>query len=179
MSSTGNLITSIQGLSASSGDLSALHRILKGAEETLLADSDLELSTLEQLEPSKHSLGYLYHLPSPFCWPREGGEWTAPILDEVEIANTRRLMMNECMVPVMKLYFWDKTATDFCKKFISYENTPTMLYRLLTQNVLEFACLGCSINHFLSVIVHCLNTFKHMLKEVAIYVLSRFDGNFC
>ncbi|KAH0914408.1 hypothetical protein HID58_028854 [Brassica napus] len=51
MSSTGNLITSIQGLSASSGDLSALHRILKGAEETLRADSDLELSTLEQLEP--------------------------------------------------------------------------------------------------------------------------------
>ena len=51
MSSTENLITSIQGLSASSGDLSALHRILKGAEETLRADSDLELSTLEQLEP--------------------------------------------------------------------------------------------------------------------------------
>ncbi|KAG5394081.1 hypothetical protein IGI04_024044 [Brassica rapa subsp. trilocularis] len=93
MSSTGNLITSIQGLSASSGDLSALHRILKGAEETLRADSDLELSTLEQLEPLLD--WKCSSLTNRFCWPREGGEWTAPILDEVEIANTRRLMMNE------------------------------------------------------------------------------------
>ncbi|WZY74859.1 hypothetical protein YC2023_021243 [Brassica napus] len=69
MSSTENLITSIQGLSASSGDLSALHRILKGAEETLRADSDLELSTLEELDASKHSLGYLYLLDVLTCGP--------------------------------------------------------------------------------------------------------------
>ncbi|KAH0897943.1 hypothetical protein HID58_047511 [Brassica napus] len=29
--------------------------------------------------------------------------------------------------PVMKLYLWDQAATDFCKKFKSYENTPTVL----------------------------------------------------
>ncbi|KAL0760232.1 hypothetical protein Bca101_076382 [Brassica carinata] len=44
------------------------------------------------------------------------------IIDEVEIAT--------CCVfcgPVMKLYFWDQTVTDFCKKFKSYENIPTVL----------------------------------------------------
>lgn len=27
----------------------------------------------------------------------------------------------------MKLYFWDKTAIDLCKKFTAYENTLTLL----------------------------------------------------
>ncbi|KAG2245259.1 hypothetical protein Bca4012_024227 [Brassica carinata] len=63
------VITSIQALSASSGDLSALHRILKGAEETIRTDSDLQLSTLDQLDPSKHSLGYLYLLDVLTCGP--------------------------------------------------------------------------------------------------------------
>ena len=27
----------------------------------------------------------------------------------------------------MKLYLWDQAATEFCKKFKSYENTPTVL----------------------------------------------------
>nr|VDD45639.1 unnamed protein product [Brassica oleracea] len=29
--------------------------------------------------------------------------------------------------PVMKLYLWDQAARDFCKKFKSYESTPTVL----------------------------------------------------
>ncbi|CDY24580.1 BnaC05g32640D [Brassica napus] len=29
--------------------------------------------------------------------------------------------------PVMKLYLWDQAARDFCKKFKSYEGTPTVL----------------------------------------------------
>lgn len=62
MNSVEAVIASIQGLSASSGDLSALHDLLKGAEESLRADSDVKLSTLDQLDPSKHSLGYLYFL---------------------------------------------------------------------------------------------------------------------
>ncbi|KAF3497191.1 hypothetical protein DY000_02053792 [Brassica cretica] len=44
----------------------------------------------------------------------------APVLDEVEIAKARR-------VTVMKLYLWDQAARDFCKKFKSYERTPTVL----------------------------------------------------
>ncbi|KAH0896420.1 hypothetical protein HID58_045988 [Brassica napus] len=52
-----------------------------------------------------------------------------PILDEVEIATTRHVMVHVQSHdgPAMKLYFWDQAATDFCKKFNSYENTPTML----------------------------------------------------
>ncbi|KAF3493560.1 hypothetical protein DY000_02058108 [Brassica cretica] len=52
-----------------------------------------------------------------------------PILDEVEIAASRRIMVHVQSHdgPVMKLYLWDHAATDFCKKFNSYENTPIVL----------------------------------------------------
>nr|VDC77672.1 unnamed protein product [Brassica rapa] len=32
-----------------------------------------------------------------------------------------------CSGPVMKLYLWDQAAREFCKKFKSYEGTPTVL----------------------------------------------------
>ncbi|XP_013607784.1 PREDICTED: uncharacterized protein LOC106314461 [Brassica oleracea var. oleracea] len=53
----------------------------------------------------------------------------APVLDEVEIAKARRLLIHVQSHdgPVMKLYLWDQAARDFCKKFKSYENTPTVL----------------------------------------------------
>ncbi|KAL0758818.1 hypothetical protein Bca101_074968 [Brassica carinata] len=53
----------------------------------------------------------------------------APVLDEVEIAKARRLLIHiqSHDGPVMKLYLWDQAARDFCKKFKSYENTPTVL----------------------------------------------------
>ncbi|CAH8315887.1 unnamed protein product [Eruca vesicaria subsp. sativa] len=63
------VIKSIQGLSSTSGDLSSLHRLLKGAEETLRSESDLQISTLDQLDASKHSLGYLYLLDALTCGP--------------------------------------------------------------------------------------------------------------
>ncbi|KAL0760136.1 hypothetical protein Bca101_076286 [Brassica carinata] len=52
-----------------------------------------------------------------------------PILDEVEIATSRRIMVHVQSHdgPVMKLYLWDHAATDFCKKFNSFENTPIVL----------------------------------------------------
>ncbi|KAF2554951.1 hypothetical protein F2Q68_00017160 [Brassica cretica] len=53
----------------------------------------------------------------------------APVLDEVEIAKARRVMIHiqSHDGPVMKLYLWDQAARDFCKKFKSYESTPTVL----------------------------------------------------
>ncbi|CAN7076417.1 unnamed protein product [Brassica oleracea var. botrytis] len=53
----------------------------------------------------------------------------APVLDEVEIAKARRLLIHiqSHDGPVMKFYLWDQAARDFCKKFKSYENTPTVL----------------------------------------------------
>ncbi|KAF2554197.1 hypothetical protein F2Q68_00035264 [Brassica cretica] len=52
-----------------------------------------------------------------------------PVLDEVEIARARHLPVHVQSHdgPVMKLYLWDQAARDFCKKFKSYENTPTVL----------------------------------------------------
>ncbi|WZZ67858.1 hypothetical protein YC2023_079228 [Brassica napus] len=52
-----------------------------------------------------------------------------PVLDEVEIARARHVLVHVQSYdgPVMKLYLWDQAARDFCKKFKSYEGTPTVL----------------------------------------------------
>ncbi|KAG2328333.1 hypothetical protein Bca52824_011061 [Brassica carinata] len=52
-----------------------------------------------------------------------------PVLDEVEIAKARHLLVHVQPHdgPVMKLFLWDQAATEFCKKFKSYSNTPTVL----------------------------------------------------
>ncbi|KAG2251396.1 hypothetical protein Bca52824_081532 [Brassica carinata] len=52
-----------------------------------------------------------------------------PVPDEVEIARARHVLVHVQSHdgPVMKLYLWDQAARDFCKKFKSYENTPTVL----------------------------------------------------
>ncbi|KAH0918033.1 hypothetical protein HID58_008263 [Brassica napus] len=49
-----------------------------------------------------------------------------PILDEVEIATTLHILVH-VQSHDGKLYLWDQAATDFCKKFNSYENTLTVL----------------------------------------------------
>ncbi|KAL0751352.1 hypothetical protein Bca101_033355 [Brassica carinata] len=51
------------------------------------------------------------------------------ILDEVDIAEKRHLCVHVQTHngPVMKLYLWDKAAADFCQKFKSYGNTPSIL----------------------------------------------------
>ncbi|XP_030485247.2 COP9 signalosome complex subunit 3 [Cannabis sativa] len=56
------VVTQIQGLSSSAGDLTRLHTILKQAEESLHSESVRLFSALDQLDPSKHSLGFLYIL---------------------------------------------------------------------------------------------------------------------
>ncbi|RXH69591.1 hypothetical protein DVH24_037375 [Malus domestica] len=55
------LVANIQGLS-SSGDILHLHALLKQAQELLYAESTRLLPVLDQLDPAKHSLGYLYIL---------------------------------------------------------------------------------------------------------------------
>ncbi|KAF3563620.1 hypothetical protein DY000_02012781 [Brassica cretica] len=52
-----------------------------------------------------------------------------PVLDEVEIARARHVLVHVQSHdgPVMKLYLWDQAAKEFCKKFKSYENIPTVL----------------------------------------------------
>uniref|UniRef100_A0A0D3BGY7 Replication factor A C-terminal domain-containing protein n=1 Tax=Brassica oleracea var. oleracea TaxID=109376 RepID=A0A0D3BGY7_BRAOL len=51
------------------------------------------------------------------------------VLDEVEIASSRRILVHVQTHdgPVMKLYLWDKAATDFCVKFKAQGNTPSVI----------------------------------------------------
>lgn len=62
MDSVQALVTQIQGLSSSAGDISRLHSNLKHAEETIFSESARFFPALDQLDPSIHSLGYLYIL---------------------------------------------------------------------------------------------------------------------
>ncbi|XP_062105512.1 COP9 signalosome complex subunit 3 [Humulus lupulus] len=62
MDSVEAVVTQIQGLSSSAGDLSRLHTILKQAEDSLHSESARLFPALDQLDPSKHSLGFLYIL---------------------------------------------------------------------------------------------------------------------
>lgn len=62
MGSLGTLVTQIQGLSGSAQDISHLNTILKQADESLHSESAHLSSFLDQLDPAKHSLGYLYIL---------------------------------------------------------------------------------------------------------------------
>ncbi|WZY97749.1 hypothetical protein YC2023_070078 [Brassica napus] len=50
-------------------------------------------------------------------------------LDEADIAEKRHVCVHVQTHdgPVMKLYLWDKAAADFCQKFKSYGNTPSVL----------------------------------------------------
>ncbi|KAH0860512.1 hypothetical protein HID58_088773 [Brassica napus] len=51
------------------------------------------------------------------------------VLDEVDISEKRHICVHVQTHdgPVMKLYIWDKAASDFCQKFKSYGGTPIVL----------------------------------------------------
>ncbi|CAN6972619.1 unnamed protein product [Brassica rapa subsp. trilocularis] len=51
------------------------------------------------------------------------------VLDEVEIASMRRILIHVQTYdgPVMKLYLWDKAATDLCEKFKSLGKPPSVI----------------------------------------------------
>ncbi|WZY77845.1 hypothetical protein YC2023_024229 [Brassica napus] len=51
------------------------------------------------------------------------------VLDEAGIAEKRHLCVHVQTHdgPVMKLYLWDKAASDFCEKFKSYGSTPSVI----------------------------------------------------
>ncbi|XP_020578950.1 COP9 signalosome complex subunit 3 [Phalaenopsis equestris] len=62
MGSVEALVAHIQGLSANPGEIAHLHAILKQSEETLRVQASRLVPFIEQLDPSIHSLGYLYLL---------------------------------------------------------------------------------------------------------------------
>ncbi|XP_034707772.1 COP9 signalosome complex subunit 3 [Vitis riparia] len=62
MDSVEAVVTQIQGLSGGSADISLLHSLLKQADDLLHNESTRLAPFLEQLDPSIHTLGYLYLL---------------------------------------------------------------------------------------------------------------------
>ncbi|KAG2314997.1 hypothetical protein Bca52824_018119 [Brassica carinata] len=71
------------------------------------------------------------------------------VIDEVEITSTRRILLHVQTYdgPVMKLCLWDKAATDFCEKFRSQGNTPSViLVTTLNPKRLGGALTLCSLS---------------------------------
>ncbi|KAG8481724.1 hypothetical protein CXB51_026639 [Gossypium anomalum] len=69
MNSVEGLVTQIQGLSSTASDVLMLQNLLKQANDSLHAESTQLLPFLDQLDPSKHSLGYLYFLEACTAGP--------------------------------------------------------------------------------------------------------------
>ncbi|KAK9039603.1 hypothetical protein V6N11_014799 [Hibiscus sabdariffa] len=63
------LVTQIQGLSGTASDVLSLQNLLKQADDSLHAESTRLPPFLDQLDPSKHSLGYLYFLEACTAGP--------------------------------------------------------------------------------------------------------------
>lgn len=62
MDAVEKLVAQIQGLSGSAADVSQLHHFLKLSEDVLRANAAVLGPFVDQLDPSTHSLGYLYLL---------------------------------------------------------------------------------------------------------------------
>lgn len=62
MESIEALVAHILGLSGSNSEISQLHTLLKQSEDALQSTAPQLGQFLEQLDPTKHSLGYLYLL---------------------------------------------------------------------------------------------------------------------
>lgn len=76
MDSMDTMLAQVQGFSATNDDLTHLHGLLKQSEEALREQGPRLTSLLTQLDPAKHSLGYLYVLDaySSSSIPREQAE---------------------------------------------------------------------------------------------------------
>ncbi|CAN7019172.1 unnamed protein product [Brassica oleracea var. botrytis] len=97
------------------------------------------------IAPPLHSLGilkYRFFITHRFQFLKIGSDYVGhmklvngqtitdhTVLDEAAIAEKRHLCVHVQPHdgPVMKLYLWDKAASDFCEKFKSYGSTPSVL----------------------------------------------------
>ncbi|GMP29599.1 hypothetical protein CsSME_00004627 [Camellia sinensis var. sinensis] len=108
MNSVESLVAQIQGLSSSGDDIAHLHNLLKQSEELLQSESTRLAVVLAELDPSKHSLGYLYILEA--CT-------AAPISKEQanEVILSIARFINECAAEQIRLAP-DKFIS-VCKRF--------------------------------------------------------------
>lgn len=69
MNSMESLVAQIQGLSSNASDITQLHNFLKQSEDLLHSDFNRLLASLSELDPSIHSLGFLYILEACMSFP--------------------------------------------------------------------------------------------------------------
>ncbi|GAA0144828.1 protease [Lithospermum erythrorhizon] len=103
------VVAQIQGLSSTAEDLSHLHETLKKSEELLRAESASRfVSFLTQLDPSIHSLGYLYILDAFLSGPitKEGA-------DNISLSTAR--FINVCAADQIRLA--PEKFISVCRKF--------------------------------------------------------------
>ncbi|KAG2322258.1 hypothetical protein Bca52824_015471, partial [Brassica carinata] len=104
-------------------ELSVLHEI-----PTSFDEDRFRFHSYEDFEAKRDLKGDLYDVVGHMKLVN-GHTLMRPHTDEVKIDTTRHIMVHVQLHdgPVMKLYLWDQAAADFCKKFNSYDNTPTVL----------------------------------------------------
>ncbi|CAN6844090.1 unnamed protein product [Brassica oleracea] len=105
-------------------ELSVLHEI-----PTCFDEDRFRFHSYEDFEANCDIKGDLYDVVGHMKLVNGHTLIERPTPDEVKIDTTRHIMVHVQSHdgPVMKLYLWDQAAADFCKKFNSYDNTPTLL----------------------------------------------------
>ncbi|KAL0790509.1 hypothetical protein Bca101_006755 [Brassica carinata] len=97
--------------------------------QTLFDEDSFRFHSYEEFQSNCYLKGDLYDVVGHMKLVNGQSIIEARVLDEVEIEKARRVLIyvQSHDGPVMKVYFWDQAARDFCKKFNSYEKTPTVL----------------------------------------------------
>ncbi|CAN6985585.1 unnamed protein product [Brassica oleracea var. botrytis] len=97
--------------------------------QTPFDEDSFRFHSYEEFQSSCYLKGDLYDVVGHMKLVNGQSIIEARVLDEVEIEKARRVLIyvQSHDGPVMKVYFWDQAARDFCKKFNSYEKTPTVL----------------------------------------------------
>ncbi|KAL6960454.1 COP9 signalosome complex subunit 3, partial [Sarracenia purpurea var. burkii] len=109
MNSVEFLVAQIQGLSGSAEDITHLHNLLKQSEELLQSESTRLAAFLAELDPSKHSLGYLYLLEACTAVPNAQEQ-----ANELVLSISR--FMNDCAAEQIRLV--PEKFISVCKRFI-------------------------------------------------------------
>ncbi|XP_072990884.1 COP9 signalosome complex subunit 3 [Typha latifolia] len=92
------LVAHIQGLSSTPEEVAHLHSILKQSEESLRAHSSRLAPFLHQLDPSVHTLGYLYLLEAYLSGPISRQQAADLLSSVVDFINSC-LVEQICLVP--------------------------------------------------------------------------------
>ncbi|KAF3628848.1 COP9 signalosome complex subunit 3 [Capsicum annuum] len=96
MNSMESLLAQIQALSSTASDQAQLHSFLKQSEELLHSDFSLLFSSLPQLDPSQHSLGFLYILEACTIFPvakEQINELLVPIAKFINLCDVEQIRM--------------------------------------------------------------------------------------